>query len=212
MVGEAALLAVVFLFSCIGRVDAGDVTRANFVSAYVACNNTAWRDVSHALIPLVRSVPLRGSRPDESAAVRGLTTIGLFVDGAILERPNEPATVGWAAAAKAFADEGAIERHSYGHTRARATEREVLSAASHLLTARERDALATNADIAALPPSSEWVLGGMRAGALNKRLDRDIAINLLRRIGNHEAVGSARSVGVTYRACPDSVLRSVFAQ
>jgi hypothetical protein len=85
------------------------ITREDFVREYVLCNNRAWTGMSHELIPLVRrsaSAAVTGTRSPEAV---GFMEMEYLWGDRKFEDAAKRATLGWAAATKAYADDGGIE-------------------------------------------------------------------------------------------------------
>ena len=180
----------------------GSVSREQFIRAYVLCNNRAWTGVSYELIPFVRqtqAIPNAGTR---SPAVLGFIALGYLLDGQTLRRPRDAATLGWATAVKAYADDGGIEPRFRTPATARAYLRRDISRDADALDEREVEAIATNLHLARLAGRvGESVQDDVRQNVLTAPLDASTAARLLRVIGSHESIGGARIAPLSVRPC-----------
>ena len=183
------------------------ISREQFIRAYVLCNNSAWSGFSHELIPFIRNTSAQqaGTR---SPAVRGFIELGYLWGDRQLADPDAPATVSWAAATKAYADDGGIEPRFQTPAAARSYIAQTLGDEVRGTNARETASLATNLHLARLArDAGKWSLTGL-SQSLEAPLNESTAVRLLREIGSHESVGNARVGPLVVRQCRESNIRA----
>ena len=179
------------------------ISQEQFIRAYVLCNNRAWAGSSHELIPFIRNASAQQAAT-RSPAVRGFIELGYLWGDRQLAQPDAPATIGWAAATKAYADDGGIEPRFRTPAAARSYLAQALGHGVRGLNARETASLATNLHLARLARDpGKWTLAGV-SQSLESALDEGTARRLLREIGSHESVGSARVGPLVVRRCRES--------
>lgn len=202
---RSSALALFALGLCSLTASAQPVGREQFIRAYVLCNNMAWQGTSHELIPFIRDNKGGLNSGTRSPAVLGFIELGYLWGRRELTKPHEAATLGWAAAMKAYADDGGIEArfrmpgpaHSYLRGTVRNTDR---------LKDQEVESLATNFHLARRARRMDyWVLNGLVARSVVAPLDIATASRLLHEIGSHESVGPAMTAPPVMRPCADAL-------
>ena len=186
------------------------ITRADFVEAYVACNNGAWTDNRQKILVVkepTRSDLMRGL---DSPAVRGFVGENLYYDGVLAAfQPRGRATVGWALATKAFADRGDIERRFQRRDVANALLRAHNLTGVGTLSDRQAGAIATELSLGSAHGGRNAITPIAAGAHLEAPLGAATARAMLSKIGTHFEVGlhGRPSPGV---ACPVNVYSALF--
>jgi len=123
-----------------------------------------------------------------------------------------PADVSWAVATKAFADAGGIEPQFRQPDVARHFLISMGFASANVFANEEAGAVATNVHLAKLAGHPEWsAVAAIGSVSLRANLTTSLAIALLRTIGGHESVGTARTSPLVFRMCEPSAARRFLA-
>lgn len=209
----AEIISAAGLLCCISSSTAAAsqiVTRGAFIAAYVQCNNAAWKDVSHELIPLVRSGNRRVTGRD-APPINGFVAFGLyFGESDPTLHASQPATVGWAVALKSFSDNGGIASRFATRDASIAYLRAQGIAVAGLAT-REYESIATDVYVSRLShPAVEPAGATVHDRSFTEPLTREAAERLLTTVGTHENVGRARIVPQRHARCPLEVRSRLF--
>jgi hypothetical protein len=211
----AALFLTYSLFAGGDRTArASVISRGDFIDAYAACNNDAWKDFSYRLI--------RIERPQLGSVAKPVTTmypyvssfraLGLSINGPGDVAATRPATIAWSAAAKAYADHGGIERRFSDALAARRFLRQRTALDLTAFSGRQLGALATDLDLTTQtrPPSTPLVsvLGRYDPRSV---LPAALGRQMLTFVGTHEDVGSARVIAHRPSTCRPALRERLFS-
>ena len=206
---RVAVASTLLVAAAMPATASSGISRADFVEAYVACNNAAWTDSRQQI-----KLPEKTTRADEmrglsSAPVRGFIGENLYYEGVMASfEPRRRATLGWALATKTFADRGDIEKRFHDRAAANAFLRARKLGGIDKLGAQQAGAIATELHLSAADQRN--AITPIAAGAnLDQPLNAETARAMLSKIGTHFDFGphTHPQPGI---ACPISVYANLF--